>query len=384
MASIRPDNQISKIVRSSSQHFVQRKSENKDALAMYKSSPILLNADRCHPSPVAKNNQETTSATIADAQGNDTEVTCWTRFCTEIHPCQDYFSVVDSNNRTLDIQQSFACTSRSAVLSKMVIWICITLAVAYCWYSSPHKYFLMAYLTTWCIHIAWLYSSLSVINSIMAFYSQHQQEQQHKEQQQDDHHQHEVEQQQPSTRVNYRIRATWILSELAVHGQMLATVMFWGSLIIDYVPLIFPVIVAHGGLVLFVLANALVIDRVPIKLTHWYGSILPVMLIFIAWNIVHSFATDIGNPNLYDSDPGGENNDEIYPAMPWHHNWIQASLLTLFTGFFVSPVLYIISWLLSIYSWSCDCKPTRRYYIVQMTDNTDDRSSTHGSEEFEV
>jgi hypothetical protein len=263
---------------------------------------------------------------------------CCKRFCSELKPCQDYFLVWEANGRTLDIPATFAPGTRCALWSKFLIWGVATGLLVYSWLNSPNKDFFLAYLTIWSLHFAWLYLTLSFLNTLLSSKTT-----------------------QPTERVTGRVKLTWIMCAIAVHAQLFVTILFWTLLYNPGDNVKFLTAYQHGGLFLLVLIDALIINRIPLRFMHWYGFVLPFMLSYLAWSGIHAYL-DLGNPNEYDNDPA-TNDDAIYPVLAWRDN-LQGSLILSATIIFVfSPILYGMLRLVSMYHLPCFCSKDRLRYF---------------------
>eukprot|EP00977_Amphora_coffeiformis_P017456 scaffold5715_cov166-Amphora_coffeaeformis.AAC.2 len=102
--------------------------------------------------------------------------------------------------------------------------------------------------------------------------------------------------------VRWRIRITWFLFALATHTILAATILFWP---IVYDPQIFPLdfitFSAHGLLFVLTTIDGIWVNHIPLRFQMWYG-VLVVDMAYVGWTIIHSFATDIGNPATPESD----------------------------------------------------------------------------------
>lgn len=168
---------------------------------------------------------------------------------------------------------------------------------------------------------------------------------------------------QPPQAVHGPIAVMWILFSVAAHSQFIVTVLYWilvfdynesPSFLLDFVP--------HGGILLLVWIDGLVINRIPVRWMHWWGTVLPFEMLWVAWSILQSVVFDIGNPNENDGDG---NDDAIYESLDWNDDAWGAALLTVIVLFAVGPAVYWVLWMCSWYKLPicCFCKSYDRRYV---------------------
>ena len=132
----------------------------------------------------------------------------------------------------------------------------------------------------------------------------------------------------------------------------------------------------HGGLLLLVLIDATMVNRIPYRLQHYWGVLL-VEITYLLWTVIHGLATDLGNPNRSDNDPE-TNDDTIYGVLDWENDWQTALIYGCGTVFVLGPILYSIMWSLS----NGVCKDRRKY--VDSIDERDHRPTVDDVEEGSV
>jgi len=182
---------------------------------------------------------------------------------------------------------------------------------------------------------------------------------------------------QPPHTVGWRIRFTWFFGALGTHFTFVATCLYWFLIWKPENGVTFVRVSEHGGLLLLVLIDAMIVNRVPYRMQHYFG-LLAVEVLYIIWTVIHGFATDIGNPNRSDNDPE-TNDDAIYAnVLEWENDWQKALLYSCMTVFVLGPILYTIMWSLS----NGVCKDRRKY--VDSVDERDHRPTVDDVEEGSV
>jgi hypothetical protein len=181
--------------------------------------------------------------------------------------------------------------------------------------------FWLAYLTNWNVTISTVYLLVSFFNSLVPVSGP------------------------PAgqTRVNARVKATWIIFTVSANIGLLVTIAFW-SMIYDGTfekSTIFP----HGILTLAVLIDGFGINAIPIRLRHYLELVVPFALSYMLWSYLHG-VFDIGNPDENDQDPE-TNDDVIYDVLDWKNNSKATALTAVILIFILSPILQIVLWVIS-------------------------------------
>ena len=172
-------------------------------------------------------------------------------------------------------------------------------------------------------------------------------------------------------RVSWRIYITWILFIIGIHTTSVATLLYW-PLIYDpeTTVIYFSTIMGHGGLFVLLLIDGLFVNRIPVRIYHWFVLILPFDILYIIWSLIHDFATNTGNPDNNDNDPS-TNDDAIYQGvLEWNSNWQKALIWSIVCIFGLGIVMFLIIW--TIGNNLC-CGDRLRYYY---NTNANTRSSS--------
>jgi hypothetical protein len=252
----------------------------------------------------------------SDKDNQRKKVNCCGRFTAEWR--LGMFSLEDTEGKTLDLEKTFKPTPKvafSCFKLFLLIWIvsinCITIVRA-----EPPSFW-PALLTNWTATIVTLYFLASFTAMTIL----------------------PIQQKEGAT---IWIRMTWVLYSLSLNLSLVVTILFW-SLVggeIEYTT-----VMQHGGFLLFVLVDGMLINRIPIR----FKQIIWVEVIGISyflWTIIHA-STSIGNPFNNSGNPDIDD-DALYGVINWKKNAEIAGIV--FVGMIVVgvPVLYLLLWLLSL------------------------------------
>jgi hypothetical protein len=280
-----------------------------------------------------------------------TVASLWQRFRFELtHP--SFFNIQDEvTGRTLDIPESFAPPTCRAFLFELagLAVVVFTIVDSIVTNDDSSAGFYWAFLSSWGVSLCGLYSIASLVNTMLAART-------------------------PQS-ITWRIKITWILYVLALHVSSVATIMYW-AVIHDYQEkLHFIDVFAHGILLLFVIVDGMVVNRIPLKLCFWWGWAIPLDLSFVAWTLIHDLVTKIGNPNESDNDPTTDD-DALYDLLSWKNDWQTTFIWLVIIMFGVGPAVYMLLWSISSGGPCTD----RRIY-VDTVDENDHRPTVDDVEE---
>ena len=257
--------------------------------------------------------------------------TCFQTYFAECFPCQAWFAVEEpSTLKKLDVAATFGPVGFLPIVQKLNTCGYILVTQVQAWLASPNLAFYYAYFTSWAMGLASLYSLLSISNSICAL------------------------SQPDNGRVQGRGKFTWIVFNLAVFAQSLATVIYW-TLVHDYDEdeIDYLSVATHGLVFLGVCIDGFVFSRIPLRWMHlWLNWILTA--IYLGWTIVHNLL-EIGNPNENDNDEE-TNDDAIYSRLSWREDDREGSAtLSGLVLLLVTPVLFGLLRTISVYNPCCCC-----------------------------
>jgi hypothetical protein len=248
--------------------------------------------------------------------------TCCARFWEDLTGtcrCRPNFRAIDGPTQTIDVSASFS-PHGIFVLGCKFVTLGVTIYTIYLGYFSDPRPFYFAYLTHWGLVFSLAYSVMSVYNSFFPVA------------------------QPPSgtTTVSRRTILTWVFFTIAVHTEVLITLLYWSMIYSGELHLVS--VFSHGVVAALVLVDGLFVNTIPIRLRHWLEFIMPVDLLYIIWTVLHSsLVFDIGNPDNQDEDPE-TNDDLIYTVLDWGQEPTQTGLMAALIVLVLSPVIYLLLW----------------------------------------
>lgn len=254
----------------------------------------------------------------------NTKTGCWQKFRAEFS--HGPFELVESNGqKVIDVQRTFAAKPFYFVLFLKLVVTGVSLDVLIrdlFLYETDKRYFYMSYLTHWGLVISEIYILMSLVNTIRRY----------------------PEQPVRGNPPDYFIRITWGLFSLASSSQAVITWLYWQM---EYKPddlLYYFGFMKHGGVLLLVLLEGLIVNRIPVRIHHLRYTI-SFLILYTIWTLIHGLLTDIGNPN--------EEDDAIYSVLNWKESPQQTTFIAVLAIFVLTPLLFFGIYLLS---W-----PFRRY-----------------------
>jgi hypothetical protein len=273
---------------------------------------------------------------------------CMTRLCAEINPCHSYwFQVIDSpvSVRTINIPASFAPAGHRAFLLKLVGTIVTVATLIYAWLDAIKPDFFLARLDSLSLFVASLYVCCSLLNTAIASRTT----------------------QPVASTVNCWIRTTWILFTVAAHSECMASILWWILEYNDGQHLTFLNFTPHVIIALIVWFDGLVVNRIPVRWTHWWGFVLPLDFAYFTWTVVAAF-----RHINYNAD------DDTSSYTAYVFNWKQSLIVGLVSVFALGPIVFLILWMCSLYWIPCICCKKKRKYVQGSNNYTakDDQSPT--------
>jgi hypothetical protein len=283
---------------------------------------------------------------------------CCNLLRSELNPCQSFFRLQDGTGRIMDVRASFAPDSLGALAWKLFANIVAIFTLIYSIIDTGTASFYLAYLTHWSLLSAVAYLLASLYQSARSCRIT----------------------QPPGEYTSGSISVTWILFAIAAHAEAMIAILFW-LLVYDYGgrKVEFLDVMPHGGMVVLVWIDGLVVNRIPVRWTHWWGGALAFEAVWAVWSIFHSVVFNIGNPNNNGGDDGNDdgNDDAIYEALDWKGDTGYATGLTMAALLILGPIIYSVIWLLSWYKQPCCCRGgnPRRYVDASTHPESNDNPS---------
>lgn len=257
-----------------------------------------------------------------------------------LSPFQPWYLVQDRNG-AVNVPDSFAPSTIFAILLKFITTGTAigTLVLGVFFSSTPDFFF--AYWTNLSLTVTALYQAFSFANTMRS-----------------------KRVQQPKERVSGGIKLTWILFIIGVHGQVMASLLWWITIYPTLDTLRVASVFPHGVVATTSLIDGLFINRIPVRATHWWGWVLIPEIMYLAWTVIH-FVLMIGNPNEMDNDPE-TNDDAIYSVLVWdEESYMMSAILSAVVVFVAGPLVYLVMWLISRYTRrtiSSDSEEASSYY----------------------
>ena len=238
------------------------------------------------------------------------------------------FCLQDTNGKTIDLNQTFAPTSKLVWCIKFLLLIFAVSGVAVDITGDPFPDFWLAYLSHWGEVIGTVYLLLSLIVTVgwlpvIANLDEMKREDAYS----------------PSVWT----KILWGLFHGIISIEMIVVVIFW---LLEYNgrPIIYEMLFGHGLLYFAIALDGHVLNRTPIRIKQIvFGYIIAIA--YTIWTLIHGLATHIGNPEKVNE---GLDDDAIYSFINWTEK-PSRTLITVATLYFVvAPLLFAIAWGLSI------------------------------------
>ena len=281
---------------------------------------------------------------------------CLPTFWSELNPCQTWYSAKDKvTKRVIDIPATFSPTGLHTVGFKFLLTAGALGILAYCFAENDDKLFFFSKFTYIALIIQCMYHLLSFFNSTCPTLRQPEEE----------------------APVRGRAKLTWWFFNMSLHASIIAAILFWAM---DYEKgdkITLAKILPHGPTVFLVVCDGFWVNRIPIRLFHWWSAVLPLHLAYTAWTILHAYL-NIGNPTTSDNDPD-TNDDAIYSKVVWKDDFVDTLVLFLIIILVVGPVLQFFLFLFSLYAWPLCCMTDRRRYTTSAATFAEQQSLEHKS-----
>jgi hypothetical protein len=253
---------------------------------------------------------------LTTTKRDDTGIGCCGRFCGDFK--MPFFQLEETNGRTLDLERSFASEPRSllVIAGKSILWGLTMYTLVRSTLISNYPSFWLAYLTNWSLLYAVFYMTLSFILSF-------------------------------GVNPRWLMKCAWLSFSVAAVHQIMVTLLFW---ILDYEPEKNPlnevVFLVHGGVMVIVLFDGLVVNRVPVRLKHAIVT-MALALLYLTWSILHN--------TVYQYNPRTANDintddDAIYAVLSWKKEPLSATIVAVVVVFVCVPIFHVIIWALSLIS----------------------------------
>jgi hypothetical protein len=232
--------------------------------------------------------------------------------------------------RHLDLLQMFCSPEWYALPIRIVGLTLILSAWITLWTSHPYKSLHMIYFTNWTLTLLIGYFSLVILLSVfpsLLFCSS---------KCQGSHSSYGTTLEIPAQSSRW-FNLVWTLFTVTIHSEPIIVILYWSTLAhVTYYD-----VIAHMLAFALVVVDGMMITRIPLRAKHFVFCLIYTSL-YMIWMIIHS-QTNIETPQTDD--------DAIYPGFNLNNDTAQASLKALGLLFFVSPAMYVILWVVSLYRW---------------------------------
>jgi hypothetical protein len=98
-----------------------------------------------------------------------------------------------------------------------------------------------------------------------------------------------------------------------------------------------------------------------------YSAVLVCVIfdaLYVAWSALHSYL-DIGNPDESDNDET-TNDDAVYTVLAWKNKAEETGTLAVIILGILASLVFLVIWMLSVYSPFCKCSGYNRPYMSNM------------------
>ena len=141
--------------------------------------------------------------------------------------------------------------------------------------------------------------------------------------------------------------------------NILVVLLYWT---LDYEPgqtINFSTISLHAGTCLLVLIDGNVLATIPIRLKH-IVLVESMAILLVIWTLINDL-TGIGD-GVWPGEDQNQNNadDALYSVLDWSDNPTKAAIISVIVIFVVIPVVFLLCWMLSVWSCCLKCDGSRR------------------------
>jgi hypothetical protein len=232
---------------------------------------------------------------------------CW-RFRAEFS--MSFFQMEDHNG-ILDIDKSFATSEHrnwAMIAVKFILWGITVATLVQSWIIIEVPGFYLAFLTHWAMVYAVFYMTLSFLFTL-------------------------------GVKPLWLMKSTWISFSVAAVHEMAVVLLFW---LLDYDPAngspTYNTIMVHGGVMVLVLIDGLVVNRVPVRLKHMIVTVC-LALLYISWSVIQNTVYQYNPVNDDEAD-----DDAIYDVLKWRTNTAKAVIISSMVVFVILPLFSTIVW----------------------------------------
>merc|ERR1712232_1166195 len=200
--------------------------------------------------------------------------------------------------------------------------------------SDKEKWIWIGYLTHWSAIFALVYQVLILLCSVKPEL---------------------IPQPAPEEQPNFLLRFVWVMYSVATTLELAIILLYW-VLVYEGGPPLYKNFSMHGIIAVLLVIDGVLVSKIPVRLRHLLYVMLTTV-IYSIWAIIHSL-TDIGIVS-------GENNvgDPLYNSLDWQGSPVAALIVNLFAVLVLVPVMFMLLWLMSLYSPCFSFNGGSRKYI---------------------
>ena len=288
---------------------------------------------------------------------------CFYRFRQELKCAYGFFSLDEHDGTVLCVKNTFAPDPIAWTILARIILSCLTIAAmtySIINYPSENRWIWMGFLTHWTVVLTIAYFAIALAVSLSPW---------------------AVEQPRHGEPPNILVRFAWAFYSLVLPMNIVVVLLYWA---LDYEPgettITFVVLALHAGTCLLVLIDGNLISTIPIRLKH-IVFVESMAVLLVIWTVINDL-TGIGDGKWPGEDADQNNADDaLYSVLNWSDNPTRAAIISVIVIFVVIPVVFLLCWMLSLWSCCLKCDGSRRQTYQE--DGDGKAGSYEGEEEGE-
>lgn len=265
----------------------------------------------------------------------------WQRFRSELNPCQAYFSALDKpSGKVLDVPATFSPRSTLACGWKFANTLFNLGVLIYNWAVTNYPSFYLSYVTSWTLVVTVIYTVASGFHTLFP-----------------------VDQPDGSHRLLFRTKIVWLFFVTASVNCAIVTLYYWALVWSPGDEVSFATVNPHGITMVLCWIDGLIVNRIPLRIMHWYGAVMLFQLAYVVWSVIHA-VMGIGNPNV--SVIGLFKEDEaIYTSLNWTEDPALAAAYSAGVIFVLGPIFFLLQWYFGSRGCCCCNKSNDRLRWLQ-------------------
>jgi len=165
---------------------------------------------------------------------------------------------------------------------------------------------------------------------------------------------------------NSLTRLVWVLYSLVTVFEIALSIFYWAAVYDPEWGIEYHRVALHGLFVPVLLFDGCILGKIPVRIKQVIFLIIA-GLIYMVWTIIHSLL-DIGKSV---SDRADGDGDPLYSILNWQDDPLVAAIASFFAFCILMPVMFLVVWMLSLYSPCCNFDGRSRRVIVAK-DKSDD------------